>query len=220
LECAQPIAFDLANQIESTGRFVIVDKYDIAGGGIISALIKDDQAEVREQVQQREMNWDFSIVDPKDRETKYGHPPKLILLTGKVGVDKKTIAKEIEKAIFEKNAKTYFLGIGNLLRGLDADLEKHKSARKEHVRRLGEVSHILMDAGLIVLATASNLNDEELKLLQEVTDRSSMLIVNVGENHFREGIVDLNLNDKDSPLKNAKKVLSLLESEKIIPSHS
>lgn len=215
-ECSSPIAFDLAHQLEATGRFVIVDKYDIAGGGIISAVIKDEQAEVREQVQLRELKWDFSIVDSREREIKYGHGPKLILFTGKVGVDKKTIAKEAEKALFERSAKTYFLGIGNLLRGLDADLEKHKSVRHEHVRRLGEVSHILMDAGLIVLATASNLNDEELHLLQEVTDRSRILIVNVGANDFREGIVDLNLNDDDSPAKNAKKIMALLETEKVL----
>jgi len=216
LESARPIAFDLADQVEATGRFVIVDKYDIAGGGIISAMVKDEQVEVREQVQIREMNWDFSIVDPKEREMKYGHSPKFILLTGRVGVDKKTIAKEIEKALFEKGAKTYFLGIGNLLRGLDADIDKHKTARKEHVRRMGEVAHILLDAGLIVLATASNLNDEELKLLQEVTDRDMMLIVNVGENKFRDGVVDLNLNAKDSASKNTKKTLSFLEGRGFI----
>jgi bifunctional enzyme CysN/CysC len=122
----------------------------------------------------------------------------------------------VEKILFERGAKTYFLGIGNLLRGLDVDLEKDRSQRKEHVRRLGEVSHILMDAGLIVFATASNLNDEELRLLQEVTDRSSMFIVNMGENNFREGIIDLNLNPKDTVSKNAKKILTLLESEKIL----
>ena len=216
LECASPVAFDLAAHMEPTGRFVIVDQYDIAGGGIVSAMIKDEQAGVREQVQLREMKWDFSIVDPKDRQARYGHAPKLVLLTGKVGVDKKTIAKNLEKSLFERGAKTYFLGIGNLLRGLDADLERDKKARHEHVRRLGEVSHILMDAGLLVLATASNLNDEELGLLQEITSRSSILIVNVGPNHFREGIVDLDLNLKDSPSHNAKKILALLESEKVL----
>lgn len=213
-ESSAPVAFDLAADMEATGRFVIVDQYDIAGGGVISALIKDDQADLREQVQQRDMNWDFSIVDPKEREAKYGHSPKLVLLTGKVGVDKKTLAKEVEKALFEKGDKTYFLGIGNLLRGLDADI--HKTKRHEHVRRLGEVAHILMDAGLIVFATASNLNDEELLTLQEVTDRSSILIVNVGENNFRSGIVDLNLKAESSVAENSKKILNLLASENIL----
>ena len=215
-EAASPVAFDIAASIEPTGRFVLVDQYDIAGGGIISAVIQDDQAEVRRQVQERELRWDFSIVDPKARQAQYGHAPKLVLLTGKVGVDKKTIAKDLEKNLFERGVKTYFLGIGNLLRGLDADLEHDKKARHEHVLRLGEVSHILMDAGLLVLATASNLNDEELRLLQEVTSRSLILIVNVGSNDFREGAVDLNLSPKDSASQNAKKIIGLLESEKVL----
>ncbi|MBI3306941.1 MAG: GTP-binding protein [Candidatus Omnitrophica bacterium] len=217
-ESAWPVAFDLAGDIEATGRFVIVDQYDIAGGGIITALVKDEQAEVREQVQLREMKWDFSIVDSKAREARYGHTPKLILLTGKIGVDKKTIAKEAEKALFERNAKTYFLGIGNLLRGLDADVTKHKSSRYEHVRRLGEVAHIFLDAGLIVFATASNLNDEELRMLQEVVNRSMIFIVNVGKNEFREGIVDLNLDPKASACKNAEKIIRVLETEKVLLS--
>jgi bifunctional enzyme CysN/CysC len=216
IECATPIAFDLVADIEATGRFVIVDEYDIAGGGIVRQLVKDDQADVREQVLRRQEKWDFSIVDPQVRREKYGHRAKLLLLTGPVGVDKKTIAKEIEKLLFEKNCKTYFLGIGNLLRGLDSDVEKEKVSRHEHVRRLGEVAHLLMDAGLIVLATASQLNDDELKMLYTVCQRESMLIVNVGKNNFRHTTVDLELQANDSIDKQIKKVLALLNDNKVI----
>jgi bifunctional enzyme CysN/CysC/sulfate adenylyltransferase subunit 1 len=47
LETRQPVAFDLISEAESTGRFVIVDGYDIAGGGIIIAAEKDAQEEFR-----------------------------------------------------------------------------------------------------------------------------------------------------------------------------
>ena len=215
LECASPVAFDTASDIEATGRFVIVDQYDIAGGGIIIEMLKDEQADVREQVTLREEKWDFSVVDPETRTKTYGHRPKLILLTGKVGVDKKSIAKELERHLFETGCKTYFLGIGNLLRGLDADLERQKAARREHVRRLGEVSHLMMDAGLLVLATASNLNDDELRLLQEITSRDMILIVNVGANDFRQGIVDLNLDPAQSIQDNVRLTLNLMETSGI-----
>lgn len=214
LECSSPVAFDLAGSIEATGRFVIVDKYDISGGGIITEVIRDDQEELRQQVQLREMKWDASSVDPKDRENSYGHGARLILLTGRVGVDKKTIAKEAEKQLFEMGGKTYFLGIGNLLRGLDADV--HKSQRQEHVRRLGEVANLLLDAGLLVLCTASNLTDEELRLVQELTDRSRMSVINVGPNDFRGSILDLHLKQEDSAAVNAKKILDLLAAENVL----
>ncbi len=216
LEVSRSIAFDLSNAIETTGRFVVVDDYDIAGGGIIKSQVRDEQAEVREQVALREMKWDFSIIDPKDRSVSYGNKPKLVLLTGKVGVDKKTIAKQLEVDLFALGKKAYFLGIGNLLRGLAADLDKHKITRKEHVRRLAEVSHLMLDAGLIVIATASNLNDEELSLMQEVTSRDDILVINVGRNEFREGIVDLNLTAKETTAKNIKKIMTLLENKKVL----
>ncbi|MDA9101298.1 GTP-binding protein, partial [Omnitrophica bacterium] len=203
LEGLYPIGFDLTATMEATSRFVIVDGYDICGGGIITALLRDEQAQVREQVRLREQKWDFSIIDAKEREAAYGHQPRLILLTGKVGVDKKTIAKLLEKTLFERGVKAYFLGIGNLLRGLDSDVERLRRMRREHVRRLGEVSHILLDAGVMVVATASDLNDEELRLLQEINDRNMIFIINVGANEFREGIVDLNLSAKQAPKKNA-----------------
>jgi len=212
-ETKVPAAFDLTGDIEATGRFVVVDEYDISGGGIITSMIKDDQSDVREQVALREQKWDFSIVDHAARAKKYGHLPKFILLTGKIGVDKKTIAKNLEKKLFEAGCKTYFLGIGNLLRGLDVDLDK--KARNEHVRRMGEVAHIWMDAGLIVVATASNLNDEELRLLQEVVNRDMVVIVNVGKNEFRQGLVDLELDPKASAESNAKKIQALLTEQNI-----
>ncbi|HRK61504.1 MAG TPA: GTP-binding protein [Candidatus Omnitrophota bacterium] len=213
LETKTPVAFDLTGDIEATGRFVIVDEYDISGGGIITSMIRDEQADVRDQVVLREQKWDFSIVDRGARAKKYGHQPKFILLTGKVGVDKKTIAKEIEKDLFESGCKTYFLGIGNLLRGLDVDLDK--KARGEHIRRMGEVAHIWMDAGLIVVATASNLNDEELRMLQEVVSRDQVMIVNVGKNEFRQGLVDVQLEANAPAAESVKKIRALLTEQKV-----
>ncbi len=212
LECAWPVAFDLTGDIEATGRFVIVDQYDIAGGGIVMEMVEDQQSSVREQVALREEKWDASMIGADERQNRYGHGPKLVLLTGPVGVDKKSIAKQVEKSLFDQGLKTYFLGIGNLLRGIDADIDRHKKSRREHVRRLGEVGNLFMDAGLIVLATASNLDDDELRLLQEILRRESMLIVNVGTNHFREGAIDLQLDEKASVAENVLKTLALIQS--------
>jgi len=216
LECRFPIAFDLSSDMEATGRFVIVDEYDISGGGIISAMVKDEQAKVREEVLEREINWDFSIIDPNDRKARYGHRSKFVLLTGPAGVNKKEIAKHLEKSLFEMGCRVYFLPFGNVLRGLDSSLETHRRARSEQVRRLGETAHLFMDAGLIVVATATNLNDDELKLLQEVTDRNSMYLVNVGKSAIQEGMIDLALKEKSKTEENVKKCLELLFSGNVL----
>ena len=214
LETQFPIAFDLIGNIQTTGRFVIVDGYDIAGGGIITETIEDNQSKLREQVFLREKKWDHSVISFSERALVYGQVPKLVLVTGISGLDKRNIAKRLERVLFEQGRKPYFLGIGNLLRGLDADIEKEK--REEHIRRLGEVSHILIDAGLIVIATASDLNDEELRLLQTITFREEMIIISLGKNVINEELVDLTLDENDGIETNVERILILLRFKKII----
>lgn len=213
LECSGSIAFDLSSDLEVTSRFVIVDNYDIAGGGIVSEFIDDKQSDIRSQVFLREEKWDVGQVSFDERSTKYGQMPKLILITGKTGIDKRSIAKTLEKELFNMNRKVYFLGIGNLLRGLDSDVDKEK--RNEHIRRLGEVTHILMDAGLIVIASASDLTTDELKELQTITYRKEMIIIHA-EEPKDEGIVDLIIYEKDGVDANVAKILDFLKENKII----
>jgi len=212
LECAKPIAFDLNSELQPTGRFVIVDNYDIVGGGIINSYIEDSQSKTREQVFLREQKWDNSLISFNERGSNYGQVPKLILITGPNPVDKKTIAKKLEKILFDQGRKAYFLGIGNLLRGLDSDISKTK--REEHIRRLGEVSHILMDAGLLVVATASDLTDEELKMMQTITFRDEMIVISFGD--LNKDMIDLNLDEKDPVEHNLSKIMDLLRFKKII----
>jgi len=217
LETLKPVAFDLTSDLQSTSRFVIVDDHDIRGGGIITALVEDEQHQARQQVFVREERWEKSIIDPKDRSLVYAQRPKLILLTGQTRFDKKSIAKQLEKKLFELGKKVYFLGIGNLLRGLDIDVDEQRAQRGEHVRRLAEVAHIMMDAGLIVIATASNLSDEELKLIQTLNDRGSIFIINVGKSKFKDGNnIDLNLDTKDGEEANLIKVLDLLKFKNVM----
>ena len=217
LQANADFAFDLAGDLEATGRFVIVDEYDISGGGILLESIQDEYDDLRRQVMEREQKWDFSIVDPEERAKRYGHRPAFVLLTGKVGVDKKTLAKELEKRLFGQfGAATYFLGIGNLLRGLNADVEQHRLERHEHVRRMGEVAHLFLDAGLLVVATGSGINDEEVAQMHEVTSREGMLLVNVGPNNFKNAVVDLNLEPGTGTEKNVQNILQLLKDRKIL----
>ncbi len=213
LELSGPIAYDLASSIPAMGRFVIVDGYDVAGGGIITNFVEDKHSELREQVFLREKRWDHSRILFEKRALRYGQSPKLVLLTGVSGVDKKTTAKELEQQLFEQGRKVYFLGIGNLLRGLDSDIDKKK--RKEHIRRLGEVAHILMDAGLIVIATVSDLDDDELKLLQTITFRDEMIIIKIGRNDISADMVDLELKD-DGVEENIYRIMEFLKFENVI----
>lgn len=212
LECQTPLAFDIQSKIAATGRFVIVDDYDIRGGGIIQEEISDSHSTTREQVLLREAKWDKGLVSLADRSTRYGQMPKLMLITGKTGIDKKTLAKTVDKKLFDLGRKSYFLGIGNLLRGLDSDVSKEE--RAEHVRRLAEVAHIMMHAGLIVVATASDLNENELKTVRTIVGENSTTICNIGEEELN--FADLNLSPDEHPDSASIKILDMMKFKNIM----
>lgn len=214
LECSSPIAFDLFSELQNTARFVLVDNYDISGGGIITGFTNDEQKCIRDTVFLRESKWYRSLIPRKDRAIKYSQVPKLVLITGKTGIDKQIIAQTVEQKLFEQGKKVYFLGIGNLLRGLDSDIDKDQ--RKEHIRRLSEVAHILIDAGLIVLLSASDLVQEELMLLKTIAFENDLLVVTVGTTNIKNKLIDLKLNSEEDHKYNANKIIELLMSKGII----
>lgn len=214
LESAVPLAVDLAEQIETTGRFVLVDEYDIAGGGIILEAMDPLRSGGRSPA--AGPGEDVSVIGPEERSSQYEHRPALVLLTGKIGLDKKTIAKELEKQLFARGAKTYLLGMGDRLRGLDAAVEQHRLERHEHVRRMGEAAHLFMDAGLIVVATASNLDEAEWQELRRMASREGVFVVTVGPGVLPPERVDLSLDPARKPADNAAQVLAFLQEKKIL----
>ena len=213
LETENPIAYDLTDEISQTSRFVIIDGYDQAGGGIIVEAIEDEQKVSREQVYIREDKWYSSDISRNERINEYGQNPRLILITGPKKVDKKVIAKKLERKLFESGKYVYYLGIGNLLRGLNADIDKEK--RHEHVRRLGEVSHLMLDSGLIVIATASDLTVDELKLLKAIIHQDDMLKIYV-DGEKPDEMIDLLLEKDEGVEDNVKKIVELLKKKGVL----
>src|SRR4029077_8348753 len=119
LETRQPIAFDTITESQATGRFVIVDGYDIAGGGIITGVEKDDKEGLRAEAQLRDFNWIKGGVSQEARAQKLGHRPALVMVVGGAGVGKHKYARAVEKALFEKNISAYMLDGSNVLLGVD-----------------------------------------------------------------------------------------------------
>jgi adenylylsulfate kinase len=86
-----------------------------------------------------------------DRVTRNGYRPVLVWLTGLSGSGKSTLASEVEKALFGQGLNTYILDGDNVRSGLNKDLDFGDEARKENIRRIGEVSKLFIDAGTVVL---------------------------------------------------------------------
>ena len=75
LSLERAIAFDYADRLPETGRFVIVDGFEIRGGGIVLEGLPDAETGVRETVFQRNIHWILSDVTEEERSERYRQPP-------------------------------------------------------------------------------------------------------------------------------------------------
>ncbi len=215
LQTFKPIAMDLNNEIMATGRFVIVDDYEIAGGGIISESIGTDNKLLKEHIKAREKNWERSTITNGMRSGRHNHKSILVVLSGDVNIGKRKIAKSLEEVLFVKGKFVYYLGISNALLGIDSDM-KAKSERDEYIRRLGEVAHLFTDAGIILITTISNIDDYELETLIELNKPNDTLVVNIGENRFTKSKVDLDLPLNLGVYENVSKITEFLKRSNVL----
>jgi len=93
----------------------------------------------------------FSI-QKGDRRKQKKHTSFVIWLTGYSGAGKSTLANGIEHNLFKKGFHTYILDGDNVRKGLNKDLQFSDKDREENIRRVGEISKLFVDAGIVVIA--------------------------------------------------------------------
>lgn len=86
-----------------------------------------------------------------DRERLNGHQGKVFWLTGLSGAGKSTLANALEVALHARGFRTYILDGDNIRLGLSKDLGFGDEDRTENIRRVAEVSKLMLDAGLVVI---------------------------------------------------------------------
>lgn len=147
LKSRSAMCFDSFVANPRLGRFVLVDGYDIVGGGVI--------AEVAESVEQTAASNIVPVghkVTVEARTASNGHSGGVIWLTGLSGSGKSTIAMELERRLFLKGLQVTVLDGDNLRHGLCSDLGFSPQDRTENIRRAGEAAHLIAKAGLLVIA--------------------------------------------------------------------
>jgi adenylylsulfate kinase len=96
-----------------------------------------------------------------DRNTLNGHPSKVIWFTGLSGSGKSTLASKLEEELHKLEWHTYLLDGDNVRMGLNKGLGFSLKDRTENIRRIGEVSKLFVDAGVLVIAAfVSPLKDD------------------------------------------------------------
>ncbi len=129
------------------GRFVIVDDRNVAGGGIVYGGVYAD----RTKVKSANIYWSEGNVLPKNRVLRNGHRGGVIWLTGLSGSGKSTIARALERELFNSGRQVYVLDGDNLRHGLNSNLGFSPEDRVENIRRVAEVAKIMSEAGLVVI---------------------------------------------------------------------
>ncbi|QDO93222.1 adenylyl-sulfate kinase [Formosa sediminum] len=87
-----------------------------------------------------------------DRQVKNQHNSFLMWFTGLSGSGKSTIANVVEQKLFQKGIKTYTLDGDNIRKGINNDLTFAPEDRTENIRRIAEISNLMIDAGVVTLA--------------------------------------------------------------------
>lgn len=95
--------------------------------------------------------WHNQNVTKEKRETLLNQKPCILWFTGLSGSGKSTVANAVEAELFKRGIKTYLLDGDNVRHGLNKDLGFSETHRVENIRRIGEVSKLFVDAGIITL---------------------------------------------------------------------
>ena len=129
------------------GAFILIDRATnaTAGAGTVVEAIAHGAERAYSQA--------FSV-GPVDRAKAKGQQARCIWLTGLSGAGKSTLADALERRLHAEGRHTMLLDGDNVRSGISSDLGFAPDDRREHVRRLGEVARLMVDAGLIVIVSA------------------------------------------------------------------
>lgn len=172
ISLGQSIAFDVYTDNKAMGSFIVIDKFTnttVACGMINFGLRRASN-----------VHWQAVDVHKDTRSEQKHQKAKILWFTGLSGSGKSTIANLVEKKLHAMGKHTYLLDGDNVRHGLNKDLGFTDADRVENIRRVGEVSSLMVDAGLIVLTAFISPFRAERRMVREM----------VGEGEFVEVFVD------------------------------
>jgi len=143
IDLDRPVVFERYADNRTLGGFILIDRQSnatVACGMLDFALQRATN-----------IHWQHTDVDKARRALTKGQQPLCVWFTGLSGAGKSTIANLVERQLAAQGFHTYLLDGDNLRHGLNVDLGFTAEARVENVRRVAEVAHLMVDAGLVVL---------------------------------------------------------------------
>jgi bifunctional enzyme CysN/CysC len=160
LTFSSDMPFTKFTENHALGRVILIDQ--LTNQTVAAATINHNLRR-GENIHKHEM-----AITKKLREKKNGHKGMLLWFTGLSGSGKSTIANALEKELYQRGMMTYILDGDNVRHGLNNDLGFTEEDRIENIRRVGEVSKLMVDAGLIVLSSFISPFSSDRKMIREM----------------------------------------------------
>ncbi len=166
-----PIAFDAYKDNHTLGGFILVDRISnrTVGAGMLHFALRRSQ----------NIHWQALDVSKASRAAQKGQKGRVVWLTGLSGAGKSTIANLVEKRMQADGRHTYLLDGDNVRHGLNKDLGFTEEDRVENIRRVAEVSKLMVDAGLIVLVSFISPFRAERRMARELMEDGEFVEVYV-----------------------------------------
>ena len=152
---SQSIYFDAYKRNRSTGAFIIIDRLTNAtvGAGMITDRDTARPKAAWESTEQDSAKTEsMTEVNPQERSARFGQSPATVLFTGLTGTGKSTIARAVERALFDQGRAVMVLDGEKMRYGVNQDLGYSVEDRSENLRRSAHIARIMNDAGMICLA--------------------------------------------------------------------
>ena len=145
LSLSQRVSFDAYSDNQQTGTFTIFDTTNKSqiGAGVIDFALRRAQ----------NISWHETNINQETRSKTKHQKPCVLWFTGLSGSGKSTIADELEKQLYELGKHTMLLDGDNVRHGLNRDLGFTDQDRVENIRRIAEVSKLMVSSGLITIVS-------------------------------------------------------------------
>jgi len=193
LRCEKPIAFDLSSEMANSSRFVIVDNYEISGGGIITEALSERSSSRRELAVTRAHHWGASGISAEERTERMAQKSALVLISGDEA--RASAARALERRLFREGRQVYALTL--------------PENTPEQLTILADTANLLAHAGLIVVAALPDLDNADLEIISEGIDPSAVHTVWLGDDKpgFDAGLVMPVEEGEDAVLTEIKEYL-------------
>jgi len=159
---AQPLFLDRYALNRETGSFILVDPHTnhTVAAGMIRGSVRhaEDLPREREEGPERrpvspDVVWEEWNVSLSEREARNAHPAGVLWFTGLPGSGKSTIARALERRLFDMGAQTMLLDGDQVRHGINGDLGFSPQDRTENIRRVGEIASLFFRQGSMVICT-------------------------------------------------------------------